>query len=80
MRNAVILLSIFAFSRVCLAADAPRPNFLFIYTDDQRHDSLSVVQKELGEAGRFPFVKTPNADRLAAAGVRFRNAFVVNSL
>ena len=32
------------------------------------------------EKARFPWLKTPNMDRLAAEGVRFRNAFVVNSL
>ena len=57
-----------------------RPNFLFIYTDDQRWDALGVVQKEQGEAARFPWFQTPNLDRLASEGVRFRNAFVVSSL
>src|SRR5436309_2810958 len=61
-------------------AGAPRPNFLFIYTDDQRWDAMSVVQREQGKKGRFPWLKTPNMDRLAAEGIRFRNAFVVNSL
>src|SRR5689334_8766037 len=62
------------------AAEAARPNFLFIYTDDQRYDALSVVQKEQGDRGRFPWFKTPNMDRIASEGVRFRNAFVVNAL
>src|SRR5947208_13225073 len=61
-------------------ANLSRPNFLFIYTDDQRWDAMSVVQKEQGERARFPWFTTPNMDRLAAEGVRFRNAFVVNSL
>ncbi|MBI4657751.1 MAG: sulfatase-like hydrolase/transferase [Verrucomicrobia bacterium] len=60
--------------------DSARPNFLFIYADDQRYDALSVVQQEQGARGRFPWFKTPHLDRLAAEGVRFRNAFVVNSL
>jgi len=61
-------------------AAAPRkPNFVFIYTDDQRWDALGVVQREQGERGRFPWLETPNLDRLAAAGIRFRNAFVVNN-
>ncbi len=59
---------------------AERPNFLFVYTDDQRWDALGVVQREQGEKGRFPWFETPNLDRLAKEGVRFRNAFVVNSL
>ncbi len=63
-----------------LASAAERPNFLFIYTDDQRWDTLGVVQREQGEQGRFPWLQSPNLDRLAAEGVRFRNAFVVNSL
>ncbi len=57
-----------------------RPNIVFIYTDDQSYEALSVVQNELGKRGRFPWLKTPNMDRIAAEGVRFRNAFVVNSL
>lgn len=36
-------------------ASGARPNILFIYTDDQRYDALSVVQREHGERGRFPF-------------------------
>src|SRR3954452_13585625 len=57
-----------------------RPNFLFIYTDDQRYDAMGVVQREQGASARFPWFKTPNMDRLAAEGVRFRNAFVTVSL
>ena len=41
---------------------------------------MGVVQREQGERARFPWLKTPNMDRLASEGVRFRNAFVVNSL
>jgi arylsulfatase A-like enzyme len=58
----------------------PRPNFLFVYTDDQRFDELSCVQQEQGDKGRWPFIQTPNMDRLAREGVRFHNGFVVNSL
>jgi arylsulfatase A-like enzyme len=64
------------------AADpAPRrPNFLFVFTDDQRWDAVGVVQREQGARARFPWFQTPAMDRLADEGVRFRNAFVVNSL
>ena len=57
------------------AAERP-PNFLFIYTDDQRYDAVGVVQREQGDRGRFPWLQTPHMDRLAAEGMRFRNAFV----
>lgn len=65
---------------VFLYATERKPNFLFIYTDDQRWDAMGVVQREQGEAARFPWLKTPNMDRLAAGGVRFKNAFVTLSL
>jgi arylsulfatase A-like enzyme len=59
-----------------LAAADRRPNLIFVYTDDQRWDAMSVVQKEHGDRARFPWLQTPHQDRLAAEGVRFRNAFV----
>lgn len=63
------------------AESAPRrPNFLFVFTDDQRWDAMGVVQREQGAQARFPWFQTPAMDRMAAEGVRFRNAFVVNSL
>ncbi|MFM9081960.1 MAG: sulfatase [Opitutaceae bacterium] len=70
---AAALLITGAAPRVALAADAGRPpNILFIFSDDQRHDTL-------GSAGH-PIVRTPTLDRLAADGVRFRNAFVTTSV
>ena len=41
-----------------------------------------MVQRELGAAGRFPWFTngTPALDRLASEGIRFRNAFVVQSV
>jgi arylsulfatase A-like enzyme len=70
--------ALFACANLCAAEQ--RPNFLFLYTDDQRWDALSVVQKEQGERARFPWFQTPNMDRIANEGVRFRNAFVTLAL
>jgi arylsulfatase A-like enzyme len=53
-------------------ADVPRPNLVFILTDDQRWDMTSY-------AGH-PFLKTPNLDRLRREGVLLANAFVTTSL
>jgi arylsulfatase A-like enzyme len=77
--NKLALLLLVGLASFAKAADR-KPNFVYVFTDDQRWDALGVVQKEQGEKGRFPWLKTPNLDRLAAEGVRFRNAFVVNSL
>lgn len=53
-------------------AQAGRPNFLFVMTDDQRWDAMSC-------AGN-PILRTPQMDRLAEQGVRFTEAFVTNAL
>ncbi len=50
----------------------PRPNILFVMTDDQQWNQMSC-------AGA-PILKTPNMDRLAREGVRLENAFCTNSL
>jgi N-acetylglucosamine-6-sulfatase len=52
---------------VAAAADARRPNFLFILADQFRGDALGVDGNS--------FVHTPNLDRLAKGGVRFVNAY-----
>jgi N-acetylglucosamine-6-sulfatase len=54
------------------AADAPRPNIIFVITDDQRWDAM-------GCAGH-PFLKTPAMDRIAREGAMFTNAFVTTPL
>lgn len=75
-----LVLALASLTACGVAPAADRPNFVFLFADDQRYDAVGVVQKEQGEKGRFPWFKTPNMDRLAADGVRFRNAFVVNAL
>ncbi len=64
------------------AEDAPatRPNLIFIYTDDMRWDAMGVVQHEIGPTGRFPWLRTPHLDRMAAEGLRFRNGFVATAV
>ena len=80
-RTPLLALAGLAITFSTLHAAAPRkPNFLFVYTDDQRWDAMSVVQREQGEKARFPWFETPNMDRLAREGLRFRNAFVTLSL
>lgn len=65
----ITLLTVSAF----FANAAPkRPNVLFILTDDQRWDALSL-------AGN-PHLKTPNIDRIGKEGVYFKNTFCTTSL
>ncbi|MCP5113769.1 MAG: sulfatase [bacterium] len=53
-----------------------RPNIIVIVTDDQRPDAMGCHEGE----STLSFMETPNMDRLASEGVRFRNAFVTTSL
>lgn len=46
-----------------------RPNILFIYTDDHSYRTLSCYEEA------YPWVKTPNIDKLAREGVRFTAAY-----
>ena len=80
MRPIPLFLVLFLAATAALHAADRKPNFLFIYADDQRWDAMGVVQREQGERARFPWFKSPNMDRLASEGVRFRNAFVTLSL
>jgi N-acetylglucosamine-6-sulfatase len=62
------LLALLCLALASLAAADRKPNFVYVFTDDQRWDALGVVQKEQGEKGRFPWLKTPHLDRLANEG------------
>ena len=53
------------------AADTVRPNIVFIFTDDQRFDSIGYDNPE---------IQTPNIDGLAKSGVIFTNCFVNTSI
>lgn len=46
-----------------------RPNILFILTDDQTHKTVSAYE------GAWQWSQTPNIDRLAKSGVRFKHAY-----
>lgn len=56
--------------RAATAAATPeRPNILFIFTDDHSHRTLSCYKEA------YPWVRTPNFDRLAERGVRFEACY-----
>lgn len=52
-----------------LAAPKPRPNIVFLFSDDQRFDTI----RALGN----PDIQTPNLDRLCARGVAFTQASIM---
>ena len=66
-----LLLAVAYISGFAIPASAAtnRPNFLFIYTDDQRWDAMGVVQREQGERARFPgFEVTPHPVQYLSPG------------
>ena len=50
----------------------PRPNILFVFTDDHAIRAVSAYGSKINS--------TPNMDRLAREGMIFRNSFVTNSI
>lgn len=47
-----------------------RPNILLIYTDDHSHRTVSCYPEA------YPWVRTPNIDKLAKTGIRFTHAYI----
>jgi len=54
-------------------AHAKKPNIVFILTDDQKYDAMGFMQ-------HYPFLKTPNIDRIRHEGVHYKNSFVTLSM
>lgn len=55
-----------------VAAPPARPNILFIFTDDQRWDTIAALGN--------PEIQTPRMDRLVQEGFRFDNAYCMGSM
>jgi arylsulfatase A-like enzyme/lysophospholipase L1-like esterase len=76
MNPRVLLLALAAATCISLtsarAADAPRPNFVFILADDLGYGDLSCYGATK--------IKTPNLDRLAREGLRFTDAHTPGSV
>jgi arylsulfatase A-like enzyme len=69
LRLILPLLLIF-FASVIRAAE--RPNIIFMFSDDHAQHAISAYGSQVNQ--------TPHIDRLAAAGARFTNSFVTNSI
>ena len=51
--------------------NSKKPNFLFVLVDDQPFDAI-------GYSKRYPFLSTPNMDRLKREGTIIKNFFLHN--
>lgn len=67
-----LLVGLFLVSASVLAVSSKQPNVIFILSDDQRFDSLSLTGNTVTE--------TPHLDRLAEEGVFFSKAYVTSPI
>jgi arylsulfatase A-like enzyme len=54
------------------ALENPRPNIIFMFSDDHAQHAISAYGSKVNQ--------TPHLDKLAAQGTRFTNSFVTNSI
>ena len=73
MLRLILIFFIFSTFNTLSSKNKKKPNFLFVLVDDQPHDAV-------GFSNRYPFLKTPNIDKLAKEGVNFKNFFVTQSI
>lgn len=67
VRTVALIVLLTAWMTANAWAAQKKPNILFIFADDQCHDTINALGNDE--------VKTPNLDRLATSGVSFRNAY-----
>jgi len=68
MLRLILIFFIFSTFNTLSSKNKKKPNFLFVLVDDQPHDAV-------GFSNRYPFLKTPNIDKLTKEGVNFKNFF-----
>lgn len=70
--NAAIFLACAVIAPALAEGKRPRPNFLFIFADDQPQNLMGCMGNKQ--------IKTPHMDQLAEEGVLFTNAFVTTAI
>ena len=74
-RDSFALLFILCFtvlsSNTLVATEKQKPNVLFLFTDDQRADTIHALGN--------PLIKTPHLDQLVQSGFVFNNAYCLGS-
>lgn len=66
-----VLCFLFLSGQTLSAAEKQSPNILFLFTDDQRADTIHALGN--------PLIKTPNLDQLVHSGFVFNNAYCLGS-
>jgi len=68
----VALVPLCTFTGFAAGANYEKPNILFIFTDDQRADTIAALGN--------PTIHTPNLDRLVHSGLAFNRAYMQGGL
>lgn len=69
-----VIAALIAYSNATIAADAQRPNIVFIFADDLTCQAISTYGDER------KLLSTPNMDRIAKEGMQFDRCLVTNSI
>lgn len=67
----VRLALLFLLATIATAGEAPKPNILFLFSDDQRADTIAALGNRR--------VRTPNLDRLVEQGTTFTRAYCMGA-
>ena len=79
-RDFIHLVGLGAMGALVLGLDVPvvaqkQPNFIFMLSDDQGWDGLSVQMHDAIPGSKSDFYQTPNLEKLARQGMRFSAAY-----
>ena len=79
-RDFIHLAGLGAMGALVLGLDVPvvaqkQPNFIFMLSDDQGWDGLSVQMDDAISGSKSDFYQTPNIEKLAQQGMRFSAAY-----
>ena len=75
-RLVIAVFALFILTSVPLAnAEGPKPNIIFILTDDLGYGDLGVLYQNRPRARDFPRMTTPHLDRMAREGMILRQHY-----
>ncbi|MFT5092943.1 MAG: arylsulfatase A-like enzyme [Porticoccaceae bacterium] len=75
MRSLLFTLSVLLGPSIAFSAETERPNILYFFVDDMGWGSIGPNGQAERKAKGLPYVRTPNLNRLAAAGVNFSRGY-----
>jgi len=75
MRSLLFTFSVLLGPSIAFSAETERPNILYFFVDDMGWGSIGPNGQDARKAKGLTYVRTPNLNRLAAAGVNFSRGY-----